>query len=253
MAFDRMSRADASDHSPCVGHCTNDEDGFCLSCRRSGDELTHWRDGAARLRQAAWARIPAEIDKAGLDVMRLPLNPDDIAEIAIETLDEGGAWAVGMSGHWAYGHDLTVDDDGVLTAVSADGDTTITLDLSGKMRALAWARGDRALKDGVQNLPILIVVPRARIKDAPATSPTTLDDGRTDLGYGLPSLRVLDDGDDLVMESLLATARMANASAPPPHASALPQGASATPPDLTLPESYVLAAVLLPKGEAPLN
>ena len=153
-----------------------------------------------------------------------------------------------MAGHWAYGHDLTADEDGVLTAASADGTTSLSLDLSGKMRALAWARGERALKDGVQGLPILIVVPRARITSAPHHEPTQLDDGRLDLGYGLASLRVLEDGDELVMESLLATARMPKAAGGLQDA-----GARATPGDLTLPESYVLAAVLLPKGEAPLG
>ncbi len=250
IAQEMMMRAGQADHSPCVGHCTYDAADLCLSCRRHTDEITAWRDGADDMRIAAWARIPAEIDMAGIDVMRLPLSPEDIAAIAIARLDEGGAWAVGGDADgdkaWVYAHDLTHDDDGVLTAEREDGAARITLDLSGKMRALAWARHDRKLADGVDELPLLIVVPRARIKDAAHDAPTMMDDGRMDLGYGLTGLQVIKDGDDLVLASLLAEACIdGGADTPPAITSPLPQG-------LDLPESYVLAAVILPKGEAEL-
>ena len=51
MSLDRMLRAAQSDHSPCVGHCTHDDEGYCLSCRRHEDEKAQWKDGpeAARL------------------------------------------------------------------------------------------------------------------------------------------------------------------------------------------------------------
>lgn len=253
MTIDLMARAGASDHSPCVGHCTYDAADFCLSCRRSTDEITAWRDAEDDLRASAWARIPAEIDKAGLDVMRLPISPEDIAAIAEDMLDHGGAWAVGVTGHWVYAHDLTSNQDGILTAASEDGDASITLDLSGKMRALAWARGDRSLADGFQDMPILIVVPRARIKDAPNTEPMMRDDGMLDLGYGLASIAICQDdqnldGKNLVMQNLLATSRSVA-----PEGQRPASDASAIPHDLTLPESYVLAAVLMPKGEAPLS
>lgn len=260
MTIDLMARAGASDHSPCVGHCTYDAADFCLSCRRSTDEITAWRDAEDSLRASAWARIPAEIDQAGLEVMRLPISPEDIAAIAEEVLDHGGAWAVGVTGHWTYAHDLTSNQDGILTAVSEDGDASITLDLSGKMRALAWARGDRNLADGLQDMPILIVVPKARIKDAPNTEPVMRDDGLLDLGYGLASIAICEDsqhsdgqkidGKELVMKNLLATSRC---PAPADEGQRPATDASAVPQDLALPESYVLAAVLMPKGEAPLS
>jgi predicted Fe-S protein YdhL (DUF1289 family) len=244
-----MARTSQSDHSPCVGHCTYDDDDYCLSCRRHTDEISAWQDGDDALRAAAWARIPGEIDKAGVDVMRLPLSPEDIAGVAMDRLDKGGAWGVGAGNIWTYAHDLTSDVNGVLKAVSRDGATTITLDLSGKMRALAWARdgagGRRRLADGIDNLPVLVVVPKVRIKDAPLTTATVLDDGRTDLGLGFPSVRMLTDGEHLIIETLLATARIKSGKAPAGITSALPQ-------ELSLPESYVLAAVILPKDEAPL-
>jgi len=247
MSEDLMARIGQADHSPCVGHCTYDAKDFCLSCRRHTDEITDWRDGDEAMRIAAWTRIPHEIDEAGLDVMRLPMSPDDIAALAISRLDEGGAWAAGMNGAWVYAHDLTADDDGVLTAESQDGSGSVTFDLSGKMRAVAWARHGltgRKLSDGVDDLPILIVVPKARIKDAPCEQETVLDDGRVDLGYGIPSLRVIKDGDALVMEAMIATARV--------EAADLPKGKDPLPEGLSLPESYVLAGVILPKGEAEL-
>jgi predicted Fe-S protein YdhL (DUF1289 family) len=244
-----MARASQSDHSPCVGHCTYDDDYFCLSCRRHTDEISAWQDGDNALRIAAWARIPGEIDKAGVDVMRLPLNPEDIADVAMDRLGKNGSWGVGAGNIWTYAHDLTSDADGVLKAVSRDGATTITLDLSGKMRALAWSRegagGKRRLADGIDDLPILIVVPSARMKDAPLTTATVLDDGRTDLGFGFPSFRMLTDGEYLVIETLLATACIKGGKTPAGITSVLPQG-------LNLPESYVLAAVILPQGEVPL-
>jgi predicted Fe-S protein YdhL (DUF1289 family) len=33
--------------SPCTKVCTLDQDGFCLGCLRSGDEIAHWRDMSA--------------------------------------------------------------------------------------------------------------------------------------------------------------------------------------------------------------
>ena len=257
-----MARASQSDHSPCVGHCTYDARDLCLSCRRHSDEIGAWRDADDVMRREVWARLPAAIDDAGVGVMRLPLSPDDIAALALNTLDEGGRWAVGGQtdadgqdvlddqGVWAYAHDLTRDEDGVLTAQSEDGTAMITLDLSGKMRALAWARDTadgrpRKLADGLDDLPILIVVPRARIKNVPNTAPTMGDDGRLDLGHGLAEMTVLRDGDDIVLKTLLAEARISGAADPEVITNAVPQG-------LTLPESYVLAAIILPKGEADL-
>ncbi len=246
MSNELMMRVAQSDHSPCVGHCTYDAADLCLSCRRHSNEIAAWRDGDEGMRISAWARIPADIDTVGIDVMRLPLSPEDIAALAVQRLDEGGAWAVGGDNGWVYAHDLTGDEAGILTAIRDDGAARVTLDLSGKMRALAWARGPRNLADGVDDLPILIVVPRARIKDEAVTVPTMLDDGRTDLGYGLEGLRVIQDGDDLVLASMLAEARLdGGAHTPPVMTSAVPKG-------LDLPESYVLAAVILPKGEAEL-
>ena len=90
-----MARAGQADHSPCVGHCTYDDADLCLSCRRHTHEIGAWRDGDDDMRQKAWARIPAEIDAAGVKVMRLPLSPEDIAAQAIACLEDGGAWAVG--------------------------------------------------------------------------------------------------------------------------------------------------------------
>ena len=240
-----MARIGQADHSPCVGHCTYDAQDLCLSCRRHSDEITDWRDAEDAMRIATWTRIPKEIDDAGLDVMRLPLSPDDIAELAIRRLDEGGSWAVGLNGAWVYAHDLTSDEEGILTASHEDRSAHITFDLSGKMRAVAWARTaatGRKLADGVDDLPILIVVPKARIKDAPLSEETPLEDGRIDLGYGIPSVRVVKDGDDLVIEAMIASARMAPDATPPQSQDPLPDG-------LDLPESYVLAGVILPKGE----
>ena len=251
---DVMARVAEADHSPCVGHCTNDADDFCLSCRRHIDEITTWRDGKKEMRRGAWARIPKEIDKAGVKVMRLPLSPDDISALALKCLDEGGRWATGGGDQWVYADDLIADKDGVLKAVSDDGGCDITLDLSGKMRALAWSRdeaekgrGKRHLAEGLDRLPILIVVPRARIKDRPNHVPTIREDGMTDLGVGLASLTVLKDGDDLIFKTLLAEGRIRNA----PHHKTLGAEALKTPlpAGLKLPESYVLAAVILPKGE----
>ncbi len=250
MTIDRLSRAASSDHSPCVGHCINDDAGFCLSCRRSSAEIAAWRDLDGDMLKAVWGRIPAEIDKIGVGVMRLPINPDDIAAIAEEVLNRGGRWALGISEHWVYGDNFIGNNGGVLSAVSADGKTTITLDLSGKMRGLIWARDGRNLTDGIDNLPILIVVPRARIKSSPNTAPTICDDGMLDLGLGFNSITALQDGDDMVIKSLLATAWIRGGASAGLNIigknGVLPKG-------LNLPESYVLGAVLLPKGEAALG
>lgn len=246
MSIDRLAHSTAIDHSPCVGHCTYDEAETCLSCRRFKHEVDGWRDGTAEMRQSAWKRIASGIDEAGVGVMRLPLAPDDIAGLAREVLSAGGAWAAGISGHWLYGHKLISDDNSVLSALGSDG--RITLDLSGKMRALAWGRGGRKFAHGLNTLPIVIVVPRARLKDTPHYTPTQLDDGRLDLGYGLASVQLIRDGDALIMQTPLATTRETYKPELLPK-----RGGDAVPADLTLPESFVLGAVLLPSGESPLD
>jgi len=250
--MDRMIRQAAHDHSPCVGHCTYDADDFCLSCRRHTDEIGAWRDADEALRLAAWGRIPAAIDAAGLDVMRLPLSPDDILILALEALDHGGAWAVTAGGITAYAHDLIADNDGVASAISADGQTEITFDLSGKMRALAWTRQEatgRSLADDLHDLPILLVVPKVRLNLPVYEEPTALDDGRIDCGLGRADCRALTDGDDLMIETMLATARIKNGAGLKP--SLMPSDQSIIK-GLDLPESYALAAAVLPKGEADL-
>ena len=252
LKMDRMIRQAAHDHSPCVGHCTYDAEDYCLSCRRHTDEISAWRDADEGLRLAAWQRIPGAIDAAGLDLMRLPLSPDDIIAIAIETLDHGGAWAVNAGAMTAYAHDLIHDEDGVVTAISADLQTEITLDLSGKMRALAWTRQEatgRTLAAHLDEAPLLLVVPKVRLNLPVHHEPTVLDDGRMDHGLGRADCRVMTDGDDLIVETMLATARIkGKGGIKPPHIAADPHPISG----LNLPESYALAAVVLPKGEADL-
>ena len=244
----QLARYSASDHSPCVGHCTYDDKDFCLSCRRSTNEIGSWRDADNALREAAWARIPGDIDQAGLDTMRLPLSPDDIAEIALDILDHGGSWAIGGGGHYAYVHDLVAEENGVLSAVSEDGMTKMTLDLSGKMQALAWARGSskaQTLADNLDALPLILVVPQARLNLPCHDQETALDDGTLDLGFGLPHCQMIASGQDMMMRSMLAEACITNGAAylNAPNDHILPES-------MVLPESYVLAAVLLPKGEA---
>ncbi len=245
--IDQLARTTASDHSPCVGHCTYDAEDYCLSCRRHTNEIGQWRDANDDLRQAAWDRIPNAIDDMGLETMRLPLSPDDIIAIAIETLDQGGSWAVGAKGCYAYGHDLIKEEDGILTATHADGHQRVTLDLSGKMRAVAWTRGKatgRKLSDGIANLPLLLVVPKVRLNLPVHDAPCQLDDGSQDCGLGLAHCQMMTDGDDLKIKTMLANAVISGGDIKPQQkVSDLPEG-------LILPESYALAAVILPKGEA---
>ena len=246
--IETLARTTASDHSPCVGHCTYDDQDYCLSCRRHTDEIGQWRDADETMRQAAWDRIPQDIDAKGIETMRLPLSPDDIMAIALETLDQGGSWAVGAKGCYAYGHDLRHQEDGILTAGHADGHQQITLDLSGKMRALAWTRGastGRKLADGIDGLPLLLVVPKVRLDLPIHIAPCTLEDGSQDCGLGLAHCQMMTAGGSLNMKTMLASATISDIDTPLFDGPDLPQG-------LTLPESYALAAVILPKGEAEL-
>ncbi|XDZ65245.1 DUF1289 domain-containing protein [Alphaproteobacteria bacterium LSUCC0684] len=242
MLLDPMRRASQADHSPCVGHCTYDAGGHCLSCRRHEEEVGIWRDASPDDRLRIWSRLPGEIDAAGRDMMRLPLDSEDIAALALEMLADGGAWVMGVAGFW-----LAADTpSGAAQAVSRCGSTRISLDLSGKIRALAWARGDRKLADGVGGLPIVLVTPRGRVDLPSCHEETGLEDGRVDLGLGLASARVLKNRDKLEVETGFAHG----------ITSLKPDGAfgwSAVPEGLRLNESYALGAILLPRGEAPLT
>ena len=246
MGLNRMMRASQPDHSPCVGHCTTDSEGLCLSCRRHKDEVAVWKDGAEADRLKVWARLPAAIDGVGRNLMRLPLAPEDIAVIADEMLDSGGAWAAGFGGHWFHGI-RKEGGEGMRNAAATENGETVVLNIAGpgapgKVRALAWARNGRKLAEGVGDLPIVLVVPTARLDFPVHASPSRLGDGRKDLGLGLPSVRLVEEAGGRVLETMLARVEGLKDG----YGDSSPD--SATPPGLDLNENYVLGAILLPKG-----
>ena len=238
-----MMRAGQPDHSPCVGHCTHDSGGFCLSCRRHEDEVAGWKDIPADGRLGVWGRLPAEIDAVGRDLMRLPLDAGDIAGIADEILDGGGAWAAGFGDRWFHG--VRRADVGGSMSATTDAGERVSLNIAGpeapgKIRALAWARDGRKLADGVGDLPIVLVVPTARLDFPVHRAPATLEDGRRDLGLGLASVRLVETADGRVLETKIARVEGLE----------IGDGAgntgTATPPGLDLNENYALGAILLP-------
>ncbi len=246
MPIDRMRRAHEPDHSPCVGHCTYDEGRHCLSCRRHEDEVGIWRDASEASRLEVWSRLPQEIDAAGRHLMRLPLDNEDITSLALETLAQGGSWVVGVEGCWlAADRPLPGTNAERLEAESHCSSTQVSLDLTGKIRALAWARGGRKLADGVEGLPIVLVTPRGRVGLTCCEEETVLDDGRVDLGLGLASARALRANGRTEIET--GFARAVTSLEP-----ATGFGRSALPGDLVINESYALGAILLPRGERPL-
>ena len=239
MSMDRMLRQSESGHSPCVGHCTDDSGGFCLSCRRHRSEVDRWRDVSEGERQQIWARLPGAIDDAGGRLMRLPLSPEDIAELALEILKDGGRWAAGLRGNWFYGA-LHVRG---LEARAGDDSLSITLDFSTKVRALAWIREGASQKfaDSVKDLPLALVVPRGRVSFSPSDE---------DCNLGLTSVRLLKSANGSVLETALATLK---GSAINDIAIDNKSVKSALPPDLPLNENYALGAILLPKNEPDLR
>ena len=238
MPLDRMLRAHAPDHSPCVGHCTADENMFCLSCRRSKAEVDAWKTLSEGDRLATWDRLPGAIDSVGRNLMRLPLTTEDIGQIAGEILDEGGSWLAGFGQHW-FRADTRVDDTAA-TSTSGD-DITIRLDLAGKVRALAWARDGQKLADGVQSLPLVLVIPAVRLTFPVHDAPAMLDDGQRDLGLGLASVRLLEEGGHCAIETPLARIEGAGVTA-----DLAQSGAAATPDGLELNKNYAFGVILMP-------
>lgn len=236
MSFDLMRHALSPGHSPCIGHCTHDAAGLCLSCRRHEDEVRSWRDLDESVRGDVWARLPAQIDDCGRGIMRLPLDADDITALAADTLARGGRWAAGFAGCWHYAD----RHEGGLVASNTDG-ATITLDFSGKVRAVVWARDGACLDDGLDGLPILLVTPVARLNFPVHDTPARLEDGRMDQGLGLASVRLIEDAGRAVIETPLA--RVEGMARP-----AAPQNPAAVPAGLNLGKSYALGAMLLPAG-----
>ncbi|MGC6484815.1 MAG: DUF1289 domain-containing protein [Candidatus Puniceispirillales bacterium] len=237
MPVDLMRHAASPGHSPCIGHCTHDPDGLCLSCRRHDDEVKAWRDLDETARLDVWARLPAAIDGLDRGIMRLPLDADDITALAAETLTGGGCWMAGFEGCWV----MADHHEGGLQASNAAG-ARINLDFSGKVRAVAWANGKAGLAEGITGLPILLVTPVARLTFPVHEAATRLDDGRLDQGLGLASVRLLTEDDGgAVIETPLARVDGLGAISPP-------QKPAATPPGLDLGKSYALGAILLPKG-----
>ncbi len=237
MPVDLMRHAASPDHSPCIGYCTHDAEGFCLGCRRHESEVTGWRglDEAARLN--VWSRIPAAIDELEHGIMRLPIDTDGIKTLAEETLAHGGSWTAGFNGCW-----VNADrHEGGLTASNADG-ARISLDFSGKVRAVIWARHPSHIADGIAGLPILLVTPVARLDFPVHDSPARIEDGRLDQGLGLASVRLVTETDGrAVIETPLARIEGLGEVARTQKADAVPEG-------LDLGKSYALGAILLPKG-----
>jgi predicted Fe-S protein YdhL (DUF1289 family) len=238
MTVDLMHHAASPDHSPCVGHCTHDAMGFCLSCRRHEDEVKAWRDLDEATRLDIWSRIPAAIDEHERGIMRLPLDANNISALAEETLVDGGCWVAGFSGCWIQ-VDCQEGDD--LVASNSDG-AQISLDFTGKVRAVAWARDSSRLADGVANQPILLVTPVARLDFPVHNTSMRLADGRLDQGLGLPSVRLVTeiDGRSVIETPLARVEGMGDVIKP--------QKTTATPEGLDLGKSYALGAILLPKG-----
>ena len=247
MSLDRMLRASQPDHSPCVGHCELDSDQFCLSCRRHGDERERWKESSEADRLGVWGRLPAAIDGAGRNLMRLPLAPEDIAAIADEVLDGGGAWVAGFGDRWFHG--TRRSGGGALT----EAGETVTLeitgpDVPGKVRALAWAREGERLADGVRDLALVLVVPSVRLNFPVHEAPATLEDGRRDLGLGLASVRLVEDGDGIVVETPLARVKGPGISAS--IAGSGKKRPAAGPAGLDLNGNYALGAILIPGSGA---
>ncbi len=237
----RLIMGESPSHSPCVGYCTDDEAGYCFACRRHRGEIDGWRDIDPMQRSAIWDRLPQAIDGGKFGVMRLPLDPEHIADIAAETLKGGGSWAVGARGHWLYGRKMARRDG--LKLVANGGDTKggdkgaeITLDLSGnlggKIRALAWARDGKTFSQNMHDLPLIIVTPMVKVN---------LPD---DL-FGLPTVRFFDEREGQRVQVMCASAYGFKPQKNKPE-NAVPRG-------LDLPDSYAISAFILPKGQAALD
>ena len=178
--------------------------------------------------------------------MRLPLAPEDIAAVADEVLDGGGAWVAGFGGHWFHGTSRAAGG-----GAATESGERVALDLlgpgvPGKVRALAWAKDGSKLADGVQDLPLALVVPSVRLEFPVNDSPALLEDGQKDLGLGLASVRLLEADGGCVVETPLARVDCpgmdgAAVAASAKRPSALPEG-------LALNGNYALGAILLPGG-----
>ena len=237
MTVDLMRHAAAAGHSPCIGHCTHDDAGRCLSCSRHEDEVASWREVDEATRLDIWSRLPEAIDNRDRGIMRLPLDADDITELAAEVLAEGGSWIAGYDSCWV----TATHHEGGLIASNADG-ARISLDFSGKVRAVAWAREGVKLADGVAGLPILLVTPVVRLSFPVCEAPTLLEDGRRDLGLGLASVRLVEEQDGRkVIETALARIEGMNDAAQPNTPKPVPDG-------LDLGKAYALGAILMPKA-----
>lgn len=239
MTIDLMRHAASASHSPCIGHCTHDAGGHCLSCCRHEAEVATWRDVDDAARLKIWGRLPQQIDDRARGIMRLPLDQDDITDLAAATLAAGGAWMAGFTGNW-----IKADrHDGGLVASNAEG-ARITLDLSGKVRAVVWAPQGSGLADGLENFPILLVTPVARLTFPVHDTVTELEDGRVDQGLGLASVRlVAETAGRLVIETPLA--RVEGLSPTVPAKAAV----KAVPDGLDIGKSYALGAILMPAGQ----
>ena len=48
--------------SPCIGVCTEGENGLCMGCMRTMDEITNWLNLAAEQRERIMCELPARLE-----------------------------------------------------------------------------------------------------------------------------------------------------------------------------------------------
>lgn len=227
---------DAADHSPCVGVCDHEVQQICSGCQRQQDDIKTWRETEPEKRASVWKGLPRALADRGRQVMRLPLDQDQIVRLAMARLDHGGSWRIGIDGCW-----LQADHRKNETcAISRDGKTQLWLKTELKMRALLWAGPGQRLDDDPARLSLLLVTPRIRIERGEGQHQQPLPDGyRVCVHTDTIRISKTDHG-PIIAETVIAKGEWQN---PLPQ---LDQKASDLPLGLKLPDSYVLGLAILP-------
>ncbi len=227
---------DAADHSPCVGICDHEPQQKCSGCQRQQHDIQAWREAEPRMRVSVWKDLPRALADHGQQVMRLPLNQDQILRLAMARLDHGGCWRIGVEGCW-----LQADQKkGDTSAISTDGKTHISLKTHIKMRALLWAAPGQRLDDDPARLSLLLVTPRIRIERGEGQHQQPLPDGyRVFIASDTIRISASDHG-TLRAETVIAQGEWDRALP------TVEKAASDLPHGLNLPDSYVLGLAILP-------
>jgi predicted Fe-S protein YdhL (DUF1289 family) len=146
--------------SPCIGICRVNDQGLCIGCARTAEEIAGWRAAPGEVTERIWAALPARRQRLGLALHRLGWSAEDISSFTMATLSQRwGSWVFGVGralAEFSLIGEAAADCRRIgrtVTAVTARGAIRFDITDHARVMVIAGAAGGVAT--------VALVVPRA--------------------------------------------------------------------------------------------